>query len=99
MYGDDARHRGLADAVKARHLGPRLAPGDDTFGDFPSLGVIEFLPPSADTPLRPGGGWSSVSMDQLLSCGLGDLIGPGVNDGITVEVIEIGQDAAFEFVL
>jgi hypothetical protein len=43
-------------AVKERHLGPRLAPGDDTFGDFPSLGVIEFLSPSADTPLRPGGG-------------------------------------------
>ena len=36
---------------------------------------------------------------DFLSCGLADLIGPGVNDGITVNVVEIGQDAAFEFVL
>lgn len=53
MHGDDARHRGLADAVKARHLGPRLAPGDDTFGDFPSLGVIEFIRPSALAAASP----------------------------------------------
>jgi hypothetical protein len=25
VHGDEARHRGLADAAKARHLGPRLA--------------------------------------------------------------------------
>ena len=38
-------------------------------------------------------------MNRLLSCRLADLIGPGVNDRITVEIVEIGQDAAFEFVL
>ena len=43
--------------------------------------------------------WYSVSIDRLLSCRLADPIGPGVNDRITVEVVEIGQDAAFEFVL
>ena len=38
-------------------------------------------------------------MDRLLSYRLADLIGPEVNDRITVEVVEIGQDAAFELVL
>ena len=30
-------------------------------------------------------------MDRLLSFRLADLIGPGVNDRITVEVVEIGR--------
>ena len=38
-----------------------------------------------------------VSEDRLLSCGLVDLVGPGMDDRITVEIIEIGEDPGFEF--
>ena len=41
----------------------------------------------------------SVSMKQLLSRGLADLVGPGVNHRVGVDVIEIGEDACLEFSL
>lgn len=37
-----------------------------------------------------------VSVDRLLSRGFGDFVGPGMDDGVSVDVIEVGQDSALE---
>ena len=38
-------------------------------------------------------------MERLISRDRIDLISPGVNDGFSVDVIEIGEDPRFEFIL
>src|ERR1700678_4476525 len=38
-------------------------------------------------------------MERLVSRGHIDLIGPRVDDGCSVEIIEIGKDPCFEFIL
>ncbi len=40
----------------------------------------------------------SVSMVRIISGNLGELIGPGVNDWMTIDVIDAGHDAFLEFV-
>ena len=43
--------------------------------------------------------WSSVSAERLVSRGRIDLVSPGMDDGLSVEVIEVGEDPRFEFLL
>jgi hypothetical protein len=38
-------------------------------------------------------------MERLISRGLADLISPGMDDGFSVEVIEVGEDPRLEFIL
>jgi hypothetical protein len=37
-------------------------------------------------------------MVRIISGGLGELIGPGVDDGMAIDVVDTSQDALFEFV-
>src|ERR1700722_4340994 len=41
----------------------------------------------------------SVSVERLVSRGRIDLVSPSMNDGCSVEVIEVGEDPRFEFLL
>jgi hypothetical protein len=36
---------------------------------------------------------------RIISGGLGKLVGPGVDDGVTIDVLDTGHDALFEFLL
>ena len=38
-------------------------------------------------------------MDRLLPRWLGDLVGPMMDHGVTVDVFEVGEDPSFEFCL
>ena len=56
-------------------------------------------PPIAPTANR--GGYSdevSVSMVRIISGNLGELIGPGVDDWMAIDVVDAGHDAFLEFV-
>lgn len=41
--------------------------------------------------------WCIVSTEVTQSCDVADIVGPGMDDGLIIEVIEVGEDPAFQF--
>ena len=44
-------------------------------------------------------GLVNVSVVRIISGGLGKLVGPSVDDGMAIDVVDAGDDALLEFVL